>query len=65
MAQKRYTRFACNHCNEPAQQLESNDDLIIKFRCNSCMKQWAFHVDEKGFLLHSVVTYKDGKVVSH
>jgi hypothetical protein len=28
------------------------------------MKQWEFHIDEKGFLQHAVVTYKDGEVVS-
>lgn len=65
MAQKKYTRFACNQCHKIAKQLESEDDLILKFRCNSCLKQWEFHVDEKGFLLHAVVTNKDGGVISH
>ena len=57
MAQRKYTRFACNECHRRAEQLESADELVVKFRCNSCMKQWEF-------LQHAVVTYKDGEVVS-
>ena len=50
MAQRKYTRFACNECHQRAEQLESADKLVVKFRCNTCMKQWEFHIDEKGFL---------------
>lgn len=65
MAQRKYTRFACNECHQRAEQLVSADELVVKFRCNSCLKQWKFHVDERGFLLHAVVTNKDGEVSSH
>ena len=64
MAQRKYTRFACNEYHKRTEQFESADELVVKFRCNSYMKHWEFHIDDKGFLQHAVVTYKDGEVVS-
>lgn len=64
MAQKKFTRFACNECEVLGEQLESDDESVVKFRCNRCGKQWEFHHDENGRLHYAVITYSDGRTVT-
>ena len=46
----------CEKCEVDLVPVESDDALILKYRCPQCNKKWGFHLNEDSYLCQVIVT---------
>ena len=45
----------CENCEVDLIAVESDNALIVKYRCPQCNKKWEFHLNENGYLCRVAV----------